>query len=230
MKKVHFHKFNTCTDYKTVWEFQENKLLETIDYGSYTKNETVGHLIFCEHNHVFTLGKNGNQSNLLVDNLKLNAAGAEFFKIDRGGDITYHGPGQLVGYPIFNLNLFKIGIKQYVYNIEQAVINLLSDLGIESERLDGATGVWLNSNKKGFQKKICAIGVKVSKGTTMHGFALNVNTDLNYFSYINPCGFTDKSVTSIENELKTKQNFDIISNRLLEHFKNIFEIETNEKL
>jgi len=225
MKEIIFYNPDGLSEYKKMWEFQEEKLNETIDQKLNGDKEFGGYLIFCEHPHVYTLGKNGNENNLLIDYMKLQAADAKFFHIDRGGDITYHGPGQLVGYPIFNLNAFNIGVKQYIYNMEQAIINLLSDLGIKSDRMDGATGVWIDGNIPGKARKICAMGVKVSRGVSMHGFALNINTDLSYFKHINPCGFTDKTVTSIQKELGEVQDFKKISSELYKHFKNIFEFE-----
>jgi lipoyl(octanoyl) transferase len=144
---------------------------------------------------------------------------AEFYHTDRGGDITYHGPGQLVGYPIFNLDAFGMGVKKYIYTIEEAVIDMLCDFGITSSRLEGATGVWLDADIPGKTRKICAIGVKINRSVSMHGFALNINTDLTYFNHINPCGFTDKSVTSMEKETGQKHNFEHIKAKLLHYFE-----------
>ncbi len=151
--------------------------------------------ILVEHLPVYTLGKHGKESNMLLQEEALRQIGAELYHIDRGGDITYHGPGQITGYPIFDLEQLGVGLKQYIYNIEEVIIRVLADYGIQGGRVDGATGVWVGNNK------ICAIGVRASRYVTMHGFALNVNTDLRYFSYINPCGFTDKGVTSLQREL-----------------------------
>jgi len=162
--------------------------------------DTENVLVFCEHPHVYTLGKSGDEHNMLLDYIQLQAKEAVFVKTNRGGDITYHGPGQVVGYPIFDLANFGLGLKQYINMIEQAIINALSFYNIFAQRMDGATGVWLDVGLPTC-RKICAIGVRSSHYVTMHGFALNVNTDLNYFNYINPCGFIDKGVTSMEKEL-----------------------------
>lgn len=178
--------------------------------------------MLCEHPHVYTLGKNGNIKNFLIDIKFLDKINAQFYHIDRGGDITYHGPGQLVGYPIIDLETFKIGIKKYIFLLEEVIINTLKNFNLKAERLEGATGVWLEPNTTK-ARKICAIGVKVSHFITMHGFALNVNTDLNYFKYINPCGFEDKGVTSVEKELKTKINLNDVIAIFEKEFKNIFE-------
>ena len=170
--------------------------------------ENIGQdFILCEHNNVYTLGKHGKDSNLLVNDEFLKQINAEVYHINRGGDITYHGPGQITGYPSLDLESMGLGIRDYIYTLEQMVINLMKDYDVECERLQGATGVWIEAHTKK-ARKICAIGVKVSRGITMHGFAFNVNTDLNYFSYINPCGFVDKGVTSMQKELH--QAVDII--------------------
>ena len=154
-------------------------------------------LLFCEHDPVLTIGKSGKDSNLLIPEARLQALGVSYYHINRGGDITYHGPGQITGYPIFDLETWHIGLKQYIYRLEETIIRFLALYGLKGERLEGATGVWLDPFVAGKARKICAIGVKSSRFVTMHGFALNINTDLNYFSLINPCGFTDKGVTSL---------------------------------
>lgn len=179
-------------------------------------------LFFCEHDPVFTIGKSGKESNLLVPELLLQQKGITLFHIDRGGDITYHGPGQITGYPIFDLDQFGIGLKMYVHTLEDIVIEFLSQYNIRAERLDGATGVWIDAHVAGAARKICAIGVKSSRFVTMHGFALNINTDMDYYSLINPCGFVDKGVTSLEKELGEKQDFNLAKNRLLTLFKQAF--------
>lgn len=179
-------------EYSEALELQKeyfNKVIESIAAQQY--------LLLCEHPHVYTLGKSGKEDNLLVSDDFLKSIGATYHKTDRGGDITYHGYGQLVGYPIVNINTMGVGIRDYIFRVEQAVIETLKHWDIEAERIDSATGVWVKDPKKG-DRKICAIGVKVSRYVTMHGFALNVNTDLNYFKYINPCGFTQKGVVSIK--------------------------------
>lgn len=173
--------------------------------------------ILCEHNNVYTLGKHGRDSNMLVDKDFLSKIGAEVYHINRGGDITYHGKGQITGYPSLDLDALGLGIRDYIYLIEQMVIDLMEDYGVDCQRLKGATGVWIDPCGRR-TRKICAIGVKVSRGITMHGFALNVNTDLKYFSYINPCGFTDKGVTSIEKEIGKEADLDKVKKELYRHF------------
>lgn len=217
-------------DYKEVWEMQE-KIFEDLignklhkyQSNSDEENPGSGTLIFVEHPHVYTLGKNGSENNLLIDHIQLQTKDAKFFRTDRGGDITYHGPGQIVGYPIFDLEMLRVSLKEYINRLEEAIIMTVSHFGISGSRLDGATGVWLDTDKKGKARKICAIGVRASRYVTMHGFAFNVNTDLTYFNFINPCGFTDKGVTSLEKELGEKQDFEavklIVKNNLQKAFK-----------
>jgi len=176
----------------------------------------MNRLLFCEHNPVFTLGKSGKDSNLLISQKLLIDKGIDFYHISRGGDITYHGPGQITAYPIFDLDCWKMGLREYIYTIEEIVIQFLSFYGIKGERLPGATGVWIEPNVAGRARKICAIGVRSSRFVVMHGFALNINTNLSYFTLINPCGFTDKGVTSVAQELGTQQDFSIAKERLLE--------------
>jgi lipoyl(octanoyl) transferase len=190
------HKDLGLVEYNECWAFQQ-KVFDSLLHNS----KGVQTLILCEHPHTYTLGKSGMQENLLVDDEFLNKIGAKFYKIDRGGDITYHGPGQLVGYPILDLQRFGIGLREYINRLEESVIATLAMWGINGGRSEGATGVWLNPDGRKPARKICAIGVRSSRYVTMHGFALNVGTDLRYFSYINPCGFTDRGVTSMEAEL-----------------------------
>ncbi len=217
------------SEYKTTWERQEELMQEIIEIKLENNNrtesdrkETPNYLIFVEHPHVYTLGKSGDEHNLLLNYIQLQAKDATFFKTDRGGDITYHGPGQLVGYPIFDLENFNIGLRQYIYNIEEAVIASLAELGITASRDPHATGVWLDVGKSS-ARKICAIGVKSSRYVTMHGFAFNINTDLDYFGHINPCGFTDKGVTSVEKELGGKQDFEAVKKVVLTHLPRVFD-------
>lgn len=162
----------------------------------------------CEHPHVYTLGRSGKENNMLLNDDQLKAIQATLFHIDRGGDITYHGPGQITGYPVFDLDTWKLGLKQYIDRLEETIIRFLAIYGIKGERLAGATGVWIDPDVPGKARKICAIGVKSSRFVTMHGFALNINTNLDYFSLINPCGFKDKGVTSLEKELGAEQDFE----------------------
>ncbi|MDR0507026.1 MAG: lipoyl(octanoyl) transferase LipB [Dysgonamonadaceae bacterium] len=179
-------------------------------------------VIFCEHPHVITIGKNGMLSNLLFPEKTLKEKKVELYKVDRGGDVTYHGPGQIVVYPIFDLESFSIGLKDYIHLLEEVIILAIAKYGIKSGRLTGASGVWIDAGQTGKERKIAAIGVRSSRYVTMHGLALNVNTDLNYFRLINPCGFTNKGVTSIANE--TGQNMDMESVKLLltDVFKQLF--------
>ncbi len=210
-------------EYNEAWQKQEALFQQTIQQK--LQNETTSnYLVLCEHPHVFTLGKNGSANNLLIGNLQLRSVHAQYIETNRGGDITYHGPGQIVGYPIFDLANFEMGLKQYIFNMEEAVISTLKRIGIQSERLDGATGVWLDIAYPDKCRKICAIGVRSSHFVTMHGFALNVNTDLNYFSYINPCGFVDKGVTSIQKELGSPYSMKEIKQLLREEFNQCFPV------
>jgi len=218
-------------DYKEAWDFQEkifgklveNKLFNN-QYSSLNGSAGSGTLIFVEHPHVYTLGKNGSENNLLIDLIQLRAKDAKFFRTDRGGDITYHGPGQIVGYPIFDLEKIKIGLKEYIYRLEEVIIMTISAVGISGSRLDGSTGVWLDPGNNAKARKICAIGVKASRFITMHGFAFNVNTDLTYFNYINPCGLTDKGVTSLEKELGEKQDFEKIKLLIKNNLQVVFDL------
>lgn len=209
-------------DYQEAWDYQKTIFSEVLENKQ--KNIPLNYFLLCEHPHVYTLGKSGSENNLLIDYIQLQAKDATFYKIDRGGDITYHGPGQIVGYPIIDLEAFNLSVKNYVFNIEEVIINTLKALSIQSERLEGATGVWIEPNSPK-ARKICAIGIKASRYITMHGFAFNVNTDLSYFNYINPCGFTDKSVTSLEKELGVKQDFEKIKVLVKENFSKVFKTD-----
>ena len=207
-------------EYNEAWAKQEQLFNSSIELK--LKNlPTENYLVFCEHPHVYTLGKSGDEHNMLLNYIQLQAKDASFVKTNRGGDITYHGPGQVVGYPIFDLANFGLGLKQYIYNVEEAIINTLALYDVKSTRLDGATGVWLDVGLPTC-RKICAIGVRSSRFVTMHGFALNVNTDLNYFNYINPCGFIDKGVTSMEKELGSKIDFEELKLRLKLQIEGVF--------
>lgn len=215
-------------DYKETWDYQEKFFREKVNFKGNRENDTqapADRLIFVEHNHVYTLGKSGQESNLLLDYIQLRAKDAVFYHIDRGGDITYHGPGQIVGYPIFDIESMGLGLKDYIHLLEEAVIKTISHYGIKGERLDGATGVWIEPASAGKARKICAIGVKASRYVTMHGFALNVNTDLSYFNHINPCGFTDKGVTSIARETGGEISFGEVKNDLKNVIGEVFGIE-----
>ena len=192
--------YQEAWDYQTKL-FQEALALKTENRSRQIQHPTPNYLIFCEHPHVFTLGKSGDAANLLVPKENLNSINASFVPINRGGDITYHGPGQLVVYPVFDLDNFFTDIHKFMRSLEEAVILTLRDFGIESGRIEKLTGVWLDKTDPTKATKICALGVKMSRWVTMHGLALNVNTDLQYFDYIVPCGIQDKAVTSMQNEL-----------------------------
>ena len=213
------------------WEFQKKLLAEIQDnkrpIRQLPSNPSPGqsnYLIFCEHPHVYTLGKSGKENNLLVDEEFLKKAGAELYRIDRGGDITYHGPGQIVGYPIFDLESFGLGVKQYIYNLEEIIILTLRNFLIKGERLSGATGVWIDTDIPEKTRKICAIGVKVSRAVTMHGFAFNINTDLDFYNIINPCGFTDKGVTSVQKETGREIDIQVVKQLLVKSFEEVFKL------
>jgi lipoyl(octanoyl) transferase len=216
------------SEYKQTWDKQEELLTVIValkkgnnNSGDSAKLPTPNYLIFVEHPHVYTLGKSGDEQNLLLNFIQLQAKDAVFFRTDRGGDITYHGPGQLVGYPILDLENFGIGLRQYIYNIEEVIIRFLHIYGLAGARDPNATGVWLDVGKHS-ARKICAIGVKSSRFVTMHGFAVNINTDLEYFKHINPCGFSDKGVTSVEKELGFRQDIEHSKRLLLEKFEEVF--------
>lgn len=198
--------------YGEAWKRQSERFDEVIRAKTHGETYENG-IVFCEHPHVYTLGRSGKEKNMLLSDEQLKAIDATLYHIDRGGDITYHGPGQLVCYPILNLDEFRMGLKEYVHFLEEAVINVCASYGIEAGRLDKATGVWIDA-KTSRARKICAIGVRSSHYVTMHGLALNVNTDLRYFSYINPCGFIDKGVTSLRQELKNEVSMDEVKQRL----------------
>ena len=219
-------------DYKETWDYQADifaKLVDSKKPGTMAsesrQNILPGTLIFVEHPHVYTLGKSGSENNLLLDFMQLQAKEASFYRIDRGGDITYHGPGQIVGYPIFDLDVIKIGLKEYIYRLEEAIIKTLNEFGITASRLEGGTGVWLDPEVEGKARKICAIGVKASRYVTMHGFAFNVNTDLTYFNNINPCGFTDKGVTSLQKELGARQDFESVKEKVKNNLQEVFNLK-----
>ena len=217
-------------DYKETWDFQEKLFKEIIDLKIKNRREeesidTPNYLIFVEHPHVYTLGKSGDISNLLVDEKALEEKGASFYKINRGGDITYHGPGQIVGYPILDLDNFFTDIHKYLRFLEEMVILTLADYGLKAERSKGETGVWLDVGTP-FARKICAMGVRASRWVTMHGFALNVNADLGYFDMMIPCGIKGKAVTSLNVELGKKEvDMNEVKERLLRHFSSLFEAE-----
>lgn len=200
-------------------DYTEALTLQTAAYDALLHAKAQGlhgesQLFFCEHQPVMTIGKSGQDSNLLISEQLLRQQGVSFFHTNRGGDITYHGPGQITGYPVFDLDYWQLGLKHYIHLLEDTIIRFLALYGVRGERLEGATGVWIDPSVKWRARKISAIGVKSSRYVTMHGFALNINTDLSYFSLINPCGFIDKGVTSLEKELGAPQDFEEAKERL----------------
>jgi lipoyl(octanoyl) transferase len=217
-------------DYKETWDLQEEIFKKTVAIKVRNRRENAGlstpnHFLFVSHAHVYTLGKSGDLSNLLLNEEQLKTKGANFYKINRGGDITYHGPGQIVGYPILDLENFFTDIHKYLRLLEETIILTLADYGLEASRSQGETGVWLDVGTP-FARKICALGVRASRWVTMHGFALNVNTDLGYFDHIIPCGISGKSVTSLRVELKRDQvDENEVKEKLLKHFLNLFEAQ-----
>lgn len=227
-KKVHFIDWG-LVDYQEAWDRQEKLFSETLAIKQDNRtnnvvNPTPNYLIFTEHPHVYTLGKSGHEEYLLLDEQVLKQKEAKFYKINRGGDITYHGPGQIVGYPILDLDNFFTDIHLYLRTLEQAVILTLADYGIQAGRYEGYTGVWLDAdNDKA--RKICAMGVRASRWVTMHGFAFNVNADLAYFGNIIPCGIDDKDVTSMERELGRKLDMEEVKEKLKSHIAELFHME-----
>ncbi|WP_299049842.1 lipoyl(octanoyl) transferase LipB [uncultured Polaribacter sp.] len=216
-------------DYKETWDFQTSLLQEIVDVKiSNRRNDaaeaTKNHFLFVEHPHVYTLGKSGDLSNLLLTEQQLKDKGANFYKINRGGDITYHGPGQIVGYPILDLENFFTDIHKYLRLLEEAIILTIAEYGIKGTRSKGETGVWLDVGTP-FARKICAMGIRSSRWVTMHGFALNANVDLGYFDHIIPCGIKGKAVTSMEAELNTKVDLEEVKAKILKHFKTLFEVD-----
>ena len=228
MPKVVFQDLGLI-DYKEAWDYQEKRFNKILDVKKNNRKEnrqdpTLSYLLFCEHPHVYTLGKSGDENNLLVNEDYLKSRGATFYKINRGGDITYHGPGQIVGYPILDLDHFFTDIHKYLRYLEEAVILTLADYGIKSTRSDGETGVWLDVGSE-HARKICALGVRSSRWVTMHGFAFNVNCDLSYFGNIIPCGIVDKSVTSMQKELGKEVDMQEVQQKLKGHLKMLFDFQ-----
>ena len=226
MPSVHFQDLGTI-DYKEAWDFQEKLFAETIQLKIQQRNgesslATENQLLFCEHPHVYTLGKSGKESHLLVHGDDLVAIDATYYKINRGGDITYHGPGQLVAYPIFDLEYFFTDIHKYMRYLEEAVIKTIADYGVVGARVNGMTGVWIDGETEN-ARKICAMGVKSSRWVTMHGIGFNVNTNLSYFNYIVPCGIEDKAVTSLQNELNRVVSMEEVKLKLKLYLAEIFE-------
>lgn len=211
-------------DYKECWDYQQRIFDALVAAKGAESADAVQTLILCEHPHVYTLGKSGHEENMLINGDLLSRIGATYYRIDRGGDITYHGPGQLVGYPILDLDRLGLGLKEYIHALEEAIIETVAEYGIKGGCSEGATGVWLEPDEKGGLRKVSAIGVKSSRFVTMHGFSLNVNAHLEYFTYINPCGFTDRGVTSMEKELGEEVNMDGVKKVFCEKFAKIFKV------
>lgn len=216
-------------DYQAAWDYQERlfadiQALKVQNRTADQQQPTPNYLLFCEHPHVYTLGKSGKEGHLLANDEFLKTIGATYHRINRGGDITYHGPGQLVGYPILDLDNFFTDIHRYMRLLEEAIIRTLVEYGIEAGRIPGLTGVWLDHEQQLNPRKICAMGVKASRWVTMHGFALNVNTDLSYFSHIVPCGITDKAVTSMQQELGHEVSLIEVAEKVQQHLADLFEM------
>ena len=225
-KSVYFKDLKRL-DYKEAWDYQEKLFKEILDIKIKNRREDAGletpnHLLFVEHDHVYTLGKSGDEKNLLANQVKLDRIGASFYKINRGGDITYHGPGQITGYPILDLENFFTDIHKYLRYLEEIFIKILADYGLKGERSEGETGVWLDVGTP-FARKICALGVRASRWVTMHGFAFNVNTDLGYFDHIVPCGIEDKAVTSLGTELGRVVDESEIKEKIKRYFVELFD-------
>ncbi len=220
------------SDYREAWDYQDELFKKIVDIKLANRNSEIekprpGFFLFTEHNHVYTLGKSGDLSNLLLSEEQLEKKGISFFKSNRGGDITYHGPGQIVGYPIIDLEAYKPDIRWYMRSLEEVIIRTLDDYGIKGLRSEGETGVWLDVGTP-FARKICALGVRTSRWVTMHGFALNVNTDLGFFDHIVPCGIRGKAVTSMHAELGKELDPENVKDRILKHFSEVFEAEMIE--
>ena len=227
MQKVLFNDLG-CVDYKATWDYQESLLNELVSQKLVNRNladaeKTIPlhHLLFCEHPHVYTLGKSGSADHLLINEQQLSEKNAVFYKINRGGDITYHGPGQLVGYPVFDLDYFFNDIHKYLRLLEEAVIRTLQEYGIPGERMQGLTGVWIDKESAN-PRKICAFGVRCSRWVTMHGFAFNINTNMAYFKNIIPCGISDKAVTSLASELGREVLMSEVKEKLKAHLAAVF--------
>jgi len=223
-KKIKFQDLGS-KDYKETWDYQEELFAQIVQQKIAKREnptiETDNYFLYVEHPHVYTLGKSGDFSNLLLSEKQLEEKGATFYKINRGGDITYHGPGQIVGYPILDLENFFTDIHKYLRLLEEAIILTLAEYGLKTERSPGETGVWFDVGTP-FARKICAMGVRASRWVTMHGFALNVNADLGYFDNIIPCGIKGKAVTSMHVELNKKVNEEEVKQKILKHFQTLF--------
>jgi lipoyl(octanoyl) transferase len=234
-KKV-FVEYCGLIDYAKAWAYQEKLFSEIVEQKIKNRNLpeaeqqlTPNYLLFCEHPHVYTLGRNGKVNHLLANEELLKKLNAQYFPINRGGDITYHGPGQLVGYPVIDLENFFTDIHKYLRLIEEAVILTLSEYGVSAGRIEGLTGVWIDHVEQRNPRKICAIGVRASRWVAMHGFALNVNTDLNYFNYIVPCGIKDKAVTSLQKEIGKIVDVLEVAEKMKKHLAQLFEMQLSNE-
>jgi len=221
-------------DYKAAWDYQEELLQQNVLLKSDARKNnpdyilkdlpTQHYFLLCEHNPVYTLGKSGSMNNVLMSEEVMKENGIQFFKTNRGGDITFHGPQQIVGYPVLDLEKMYTDIGRYLRNLEETIILTIAEYGIIGERSVGETGVWIDAGVKGKERKICAIGVRCSRWVTMHGFALNVNTDLDYFNHIIPCGIQDKQVTSLQKEMGMEVNYEEVKEKLKKNFEKVFEV------
>jgi len=221
-------------DYKAAWDYQEELLQQNVLLKSDARKNnpdyilkdlpTQHYFLLCEHNPVYTLGKSGSMNNVLMSEEVMKENGIQFFKTNRGGDITFHGPQQIVGYPVLDLEKMYTDIGRYLRNLEETIILTIAEYGIIGERSVGETGVWIDAGVKGKERKICAIGVRCSRWVTMHGFALNVNTDLDYFNHIIPCGIQDKQVTSLQKEMGMAVNYEEVKEKLKKNFEKVFEV------
>ncbi len=232
MQKIYFQDLGIA-EYGKAWQLQEEVLQKGLSIKSLRRTEPesvqdeviTNHLLFCEHPHVYTLGKSGHIENLLINDTRMEELGVSFFKTNRGGDITYHGPGQIVGYPLLDLEQFFTDLGRYMRSLEEVIIRTIAHYGIEGGRLEGSTGVWLDPEDPAKARKICAMGVRCSRWITIHGFALNVNTDMKFFDYMVPCGISDKGVTSIQKELGHEVDEQEVKEILKKEFGNVFESE-----
>lgn len=240
---VFFDDLGQLRSYKEIWDLQESLLQQNVQLKSAQFSEqsaqlplsishkaTTNHLLFVEHSPVYTLGKSGNEKHVLISEQTRLEKGIDFFKINRGGDITFHGPGQLVGYPILDLDYFKTDLGWYLRSLEEVIILTMAAYGLTGQRSAGETGVWLDANVPGKERKICAMGIRCSRWITMHGFAFNVNTDLQYFNYIIPCGIQNKQVTSLQKELGFSVDLNEVKGKVIKHFEEVFGAEVRKKV
>ncbi|UEG49132.1 lipoyl(octanoyl) transferase LipB [Ferruginibacter lapsinanis] len=239
-KQIVHYKDLGIIDYKSAWDYQEALLQANVAIKSEARNKevspasnfqlpTTNYLLFCEHPPVYTLGKSGNESNILINDDEMEVQGIQYFKTNRGGDITFHGLQQVVGYPIIDLEKFYTDIGRYLRELEEVIILTLADFGIKGERSQGETGVWIEPGIIGKERKICAMGVRCSRWITMHGFALNVNTDLSYFNNIIPCGIQNKQVTSLQRELGREVEYELVKRQLLSNFEKVFNVSIHSE-